>query len=63
MYRKEGTRVPFSKYKGFGVYSMNKTWDRRKMFITRENVATRLSSCSAPSQPLLMPLLWGEIAL
>ncbi len=36
---------------------------RRKMFITRANVARWLSSCSTPSQPLLKPLLWGEIAL
>ncbi len=44
-------------------YSMNNTVCRRKMFITMVNVASWLSSCSAPTQPLLKPLLWGEIAL
>jgi hypothetical protein len=40
-----------SKYKGFGVYSMNKT---RVIYS---------SSCSAPCQTLLTSLLWGEIPL
>jgi hypothetical protein len=30
---------PLSKYRGFSVYSMNKTVGRRKMFITRANAA------------------------
>jgi hypothetical protein len=37
VYTKEGTRVPLSKYRGFSVYSMNKTRARKKMFITRAN--------------------------
>jgi hypothetical protein len=36
--RKQGTGV-HSKYMGFGVYSMKKTGDRRKMLITRANEA------------------------
>ncbi len=40
-------------------YLMNKTWDWRKMFITRANAASWLSSCSSPSQPFLC----GQIAL
>ncbi len=43
--------------------SMNKTGGRRKTFVTRANAASCLSSCWAPSQSLLKPLLWGEIAL
>ncbi len=35
------------------MYSMNKTWGRRKVFIIKLDVASQLSSCSAPSQPLL----------
>ncbi len=31
---KRGDWSPLSKCRGFGVYSMNKTWCRRKMFIT-----------------------------
>ncbi len=42
---------PLSKYRGFSVYSINKTGSRRKKFITRANGASWLSSCSAPSQP------------
>jgi hypothetical protein len=34
MYTKEGNRVPSLKTGGFGVFSMNKTGRRRKMFIT-----------------------------
>jgi hypothetical protein len=49
---------PLSQYRGFNVYSMNKTGGRRKMFITRVTAASWLSSCSAPSQPLLKPLLY-----
>ncbi len=49
--------------KGLGVYSMNKTLGRRKVFKTKLNSASRLSSCSVPSHPLLKLLLWGEIAL
>jgi hypothetical protein len=52
--------ICFCKNRGFDVYSTNKTWARRIMFITKENVVSRLSSCSSPSQPLLKPLLWGE---
>jgi hypothetical protein len=41
MYTKEGTmQSPLSKYRGFSVYSMNKTGRRRKMFITRANAAS-----------------------
>jgi hypothetical protein len=41
VYRKEGTTVysPLSKYRGFGVYSMNKTGSRREIFITMESAA------------------------
>jgi hypothetical protein len=47
-------RVP----RGFSVYSMNNTGARRrKMFITKANSASWLSSCWAPSQSLLKPLL------
>jgi hypothetical protein len=31
---------PLSKNRGFGVYSMNKTRGRRKMFITRAKAAS-----------------------
>ncbi len=34
---------------------------RRQCFITRANAKSWFSSCSAPSQPLLNPLLSGEI--
>jgi hypothetical protein len=44
-----------SKCRGFGVYPMDKTGSRRKMFKTRANAAS--------SQSLLKLLLWGEIAL
>jgi hypothetical protein len=37
-YRKEMTRVPFYKYRGFGVYSMNKSGGRR--IITRAIAAS-----------------------
>ncbi len=56
VYTKEGTTSPLSKYRGFRVYSMNKTGGRRKMFITTvhsANAASWLSSCWAPSQSLL----------
>jgi hypothetical protein len=55
LYTKEGTIVPLSKYRGFGVYSMDKTGGRWKMFITRTNAASWLSSGSSPSQSLLKP--------
>jgi hypothetical protein len=58
--RRVGT---LSIYRGFGVYSMNKTGGRRTMFIIRANATSRLSSFSAPSQLLLKPLLWDEIVL
>ncbi len=64
--QKKGDWSPVSKCGGFGVYSMNKTGGRitrRKMFMTRANAASWLSSCSEPSQPLIKPLLWGEFAL
>jgi hypothetical protein len=60
---KRGNYSPLSKCRGFSVYSMNKTGGRRKMFITRANSASWLSSCWAPSQSLLKLLLWAEIAL
>ncbi len=50
---------PLSKHRRFVVYSMNKTERRRKIFITRVNVASWFSTF----QPLLNHLLWGEIAL
>ncbi len=43
VYRKEVVGVsPVSKYRGFGVYSMNEPggWSWRKMFITRASVAS-----------------------
>ncbi len=51
-----GNWGPVSKYNGFGVHSMNKTGDERKMFITRASAASAqhlLSIFSAPSQYLL----------
>jgi hypothetical protein len=57
---REGTIVhrkkdesPLSKYTGSGVFSMNKTQSRRKIFIIGENAA----------QHLFKLLLWGEIPL
>ncbi len=41
--------------------SMIKTRGRRKMFVTKENERTQLSSCSASSQPLLKRLPLGDI--
>jgi hypothetical protein len=41
---------------------MNKTGDGRKMFLSRANAVSLFSRWSAPSHPLLKPLLWGEIA-
>ncbi len=41
---------PLYKYSDFGIYSMNKTGARRKLFVTRANVAIFCSSCSAPSE-------------
>ncbi len=40
VFAKEGTRVPFSKFRGFTVYSMNKTGGRVKMFKTRANATS-----------------------
>ncbi len=41
MYRNEGTRLDIVYvYKGFVVYLKNKTETRRKMFITKANVAS-----------------------
>jgi hypothetical protein len=37
---KEGIRVPSLNTGGFDVYSMNKTWGRKKMFITGANEAS-----------------------
>ncbi len=62
-YTKEGTRVHFLNTGGLVVYSMKKNRGRRKIFITRANATSWLSTCWAPSQSLLTPLLWGEIAL
>jgi hypothetical protein len=42
---------------------MNKTWGRRKMFITKDNVIKSIEQLLSTSQPLLKPLLWGDIAL
>jgi hypothetical protein len=54
VYTKEGTiESPLQIQGGLGVYSMNKTGGRRKMFVTR------LSSCSEPYQPLLKPPFFG----
>ncbi len=61
--QKRGDGSPISKYRGIGIYSMNKPMGRRHMFITRAKAASWFSSCSAPSQPLLKPLLWDEIPL
>ncbi len=44
----------YSKYRGFSVYSMNKTGGRRKM-CKWANAASWLGSCWAPSQSLLKP--------
>ncbi len=53
VYTKVGTRVPnLNTVQGFGVYTLNNTGGRRKMFITRENATSWLSSCWAPSQAL-----------
>ncbi len=41
---------PLYKYRGFDVYSMNKTGDRSIMFITRASATSWLGSCTAPSQ-------------
>ncbi len=42
--------ISLSKYRGFGVHVLDeKTGVRGNMFKTRENVASSLSSCSAPS--------------
>jgi hypothetical protein len=38
--RREGTRSPSLNTGGVGVYSMNKTGGRRKVFITRANAAS-----------------------
>jgi hypothetical protein len=45
VYRKVGTGVSGvpSKYRGFGVYTMNETGGWRKMFIARASVASRVS--------------------
>jgi hypothetical protein len=53
VYRKEGT------IQGFDFHSMNKTGDRRKMFITRANVASCLSSTD--SDPFQAPSLGGKL--
>ncbi len=40
VFRKGGTTLVysrFSKYRGFGIYSMKRTGGRRKMFITKAN--------------------------
>ncbi len=44
MCTKEGTEVPSLNTGGFSVSSMNKTGGRRKMFITRANLASSFSS-------------------
>ncbi len=60
---KRGNSSPLSKNRGLSVYSMNKIGGRRKMFITGANATSWLTSGSVPSQSLLKPLLWYEIAL
>jgi hypothetical protein len=35
VHKKRGNQSHFNKFRGFGVYSMNKTGGRRKIFITR----------------------------
>ncbi len=44
---KRGNYSPLSKYRGFSVYSMNKTGGRREMFNTRAN-AELLSTFLSP---------------
>ncbi len=53
--QKRGNQSPLSKYRGLGVYSMNRTQGRRKVFITKVNAASRLSYCSVPFKPLSSP--------
>jgi len=48
--RAKGNWSPLSKYRGFGVYSINTTGGWRKMFITWENAVIWFLSYSAPSQ-------------
>ncbi len=40
---------------------MNKTGSQQKLFATRLNATSRVSSCSAPSQHLLKPLFIVKI--
>ncbi len=56
VYRKEGNLSPVSRYMEFGVYSMNNTGGRRKIFITSARTARQVSRGSAPFKPLC----WGK---
>jgi hypothetical protein len=51
-YRKEGIRVP-SLNSFFGLYSMNKTGGRRKMFINRQKWQVDLAAAQHPLSPFL----------
>jgi len=53
-----------SKYRGFRVYSVNKTGGRKKMFITSTSAAGNKERCLAPSQHLSKLLFWdtGELS-
>ncbi len=44
----------FFKYGEFGTYSMSKTGSRQNLSVTRVNAARLVSSCSAPSQALVL---------
>ncbi len=45
----ENTYHHISEYRGFGVYSINKTWSRQNVPVTRVNTASWVTSCSSPN--------------
>jgi hypothetical protein len=47
----------------FIVYRKKNREGRRKVFAARANAAGKVSSCLAPSQHLLKPLLWRKNSL
>jgi hypothetical protein len=52
----QGRRSPVSKYRGFGVYSMNKTRSWRKMFITGAYFSAAQHLLSPFSSPFFMTM-------